>query len=116
MADITVLPIEVGKLSFYTGDTFAFPDYTIKPGGVVTDFSSYTWKAQWRPAGDSETFVELTVDTSEANVGKFGITASAAQTATMKGSGVWDLQATLGAIVKTWIRGTTMGYEDVTRG
>jgi len=116
MADITVLPTEVPKLNFYAGDTFIFPDYTIQPGGVVTDFSAYTWKAQWRPTAESATVVELTVNAAAANIGKFGISATAEQSATMAGSGVWDLQASLSGVVKTWLRGSTMGYEDVTRG
>jgi len=100
----------------YAGDTTPFFSYTFANGGVPDDMSAWTWQAQWRLKPAAENFLTLDVDASLAATGVISISASAATTAQMTGSGVWDLQGTRGDEVRTWLRGTTVFTRDVTRG
>jgi len=54
------------------------------------------------------------VDVSQASTGRITLTGTAAQTADFR-SGTFDLQASKGATVKTWIRGTIEWTEDISR-
>ena len=108
-------PSTIPRVTFYSGDTVTWPTYTLREDGVPLDLSVYTWAAQWRPTPDSTEFVTLTLDLSQAAAGKITPSASAAQTAGMTTTGVWDLQSTLGGVVRTWLVGPTTCQKDVTR-
>lgn len=80
------------------------------------DYSEWEeWSAQWRPSEDSSTVIELTVDSSEAAIGKFGVSATAEQTVQMGVPGVFDVQVRSGAEVKTLLKAKTRYAGDVTR-
>lgn len=110
------MPITVPVVSVYGGDDLTFPTYIIEdPDGTPVDLSSWTWTAQWRQYATSTTAVTLDVDDTDADVGEIIISATAAQTRDMRGSGVWDLQGVLSGTTKTWLVGKTTYVEDVTR-
>lgn len=111
--------VDVPTVEIYSGDTVTWPTYTFKTdAGVVRDLVAEgwdDWHAQWRTTVDSGTAIELTLDVSDAANGIIGISATATESAAMGGNGVWDLQATQGDVVKTWVRGKTKWIKDVTR-
>lgn len=106
----------------YRGDSltrsFRFRDETTQAVLNLTAAGWVSWRAQWRPAEDWPEFVELTVDTSQAAAGIVSVSATGAQTQTMR-AGIWDLQATRTVTgtteIRTWIRGTTTHKGDVTQ-
>lgn len=109
-------PIQVPTVPVYGGDTLLFPVYIIKDSnGVPIDLSAWSWEASWRRTAQSANGIVVTVDDSQANVGKFSLSVPASSTRNMKGVGVWDLQGTLDDVVKTWLAGNTKYIEDVTR-
>lgn len=106
-------PVSVPSVCAYAGDTLVFPTYSFETAGIPTDLSAWdSWAAQWRPNSDSDEAMVLTVVKTASS---FAITATAEQTRAMGESGVWDLQATDGSVVKTFIRGETVYQMDVTR-
>lgn len=110
-------PTNVGTLSVYAGDTFS-QTFTFKEDDVAIDLVDAgwdSWTAQYRKNASSTTAVSFAVDTSSAASGQITITLSAAQTATLE-SGVFDLQATQGSVVRTWVAGGLNVRKDVTRG
>lgn len=114
MAGPGILPSD----AIYAGDYWSRA-LTIAQDGAAVDLvaAGFTaWKAQWRPDAGSSTFVDLTVDDSLAASGLITVAATGAQTETMGGPGVWDLQAldSAGRPV-TWVRGVTSWTQDVTR-
>jgi hypothetical protein len=74
------------------------------------------WKAQWRPQLNDPRFVELTVQTENADQGVIYWTVTAEQTRKMW-VGVWDLQSinSITGEVRTWVRGAITYREDITR-
>lgn len=110
-------PTNVGTLSVYAGDTFS-QTFTFKEDDVAIDLVDAgwgSWTAQYRKNASSTTAVSFAVDASSAASGQITITLSAAQTATLE-SGVFDLQATQGSVVRTWVAGGLNVRKDVTRG
>ena len=110
-------PTNVGTLSVYAGDTFS-QTFTFKEDGSAIDLVDAgwsSWTAQYRKNANSTTAVSFTVDASAAATGQITISLSAAQTATLD-SGVFDLQATQGSVVRTWVTGGINWSKDVTRG
>lgn len=110
-------PTNVGTLSVYAGDTFS-QTFTFKEDGEAIDLVDAGWSAwtsQYRKNANSTTAVSFTVDASAAASGQITISLSAAQTANLD-SGVFDLQATQGSLVRTWIAGGLSVTKDVTRG
>ena len=110
-------PVGVPALELYRGDTFSewfvFKDAV---SGAPRDLDGEgwgEWAAQWRPFVGSEQFVDFTVDVSGLSVGRVGLSLSASQTAVMR-RGVWDLQASNGDVVRTWLSGSVSFVEDVT--
>lgn len=73
------------------------------------------WMAMWRHLPTSQHAIVLAVDASSANDGILIVSATPAQTRDMGESGVWDLQATRGAEVKTWLSSGFNWESDVTR-
>lgn len=110
------MPTEVPDVEIYAGDTVQFPTYTfIDDAEDPRDLSAYTFTAKWRSNTAATDPLDLTVDATDKATGLIIVTASAAQTRTMGGPGVWDLQGTVGAIVTTFVYGATTWVEDVTR-
>ena len=110
-------PTNVGTLSVYAGDTFS-QTFTFKEDDEAIDLVEAgwsAWTAQYRKNANSTTAVSFTVDASVAVNGQITISLSAAQTANLD-SGVFDLQATQGSLVRTWLTGGISWFKDVTRG
>jgi hypothetical protein len=112
-------PISVPDITMYAGDTFTSPSYTMESGSPLAPINLVTagwtnWICQWRANQTDSNYVAFTVDSSQAASGIISFTATAAQTRSMW-NGVWDLQATNGSTIRTWIRGKLIYVEDVTR-
>lgn len=110
-------PVGVPTLEIYRGDSFS-QSYVLKDAvtGDPRDLSAEGWSgwiAQWRPFVDSDETVDFTVDVSDVAEGRVGIALSAAQTAGLR-RGVWDLQASQGSVVRTWLSGNVDFVKDVT--
>lgn len=110
----------VPTITLYGGDTAIWPTYTFTDGqghprNLVTEGWG-SWEAQWRPRAESSSSVHLSVDASNAANGVIKISCSAVDTGSMLTGGIWDLQATNGSTVKTWLRGKTKLVRDVTHG
>lgn len=110
-------PVKVPALEIYRGDSFS-QTYVLKDSvtGVVRDLVDEgwdSWIAQWRPFIGSPESVSFTVDTAEADLGQVTVSLTATQTAGLA-TGVWDLQASQGDIVRTWLVGTVAFVEDIT--
>lgn len=110
-------PPKVPDVLIYSGDHTVFPSYTIKEDGVAVDLSGYTnWQAQWRKSVDASTSIPLTVDTTQLALGVFTVSATSAQTTSMAGGGVWDIQAeSPEGHIRTFMYGATKWRKDVTR-
>jgi hypothetical protein len=109
-------PAIVPVLKVYRGDTFS-ASFVIKSDDSPLDFVSLgwgSWSAQWREKPLADNPVAFTVDSTSASSGCLKITMAASNTATLK-DGYWDLQATKGGEVKTWLRGEVLVQQDVTR-
>ena len=110
-------PVRVPTLHIYRGDTFT-AGFVIKDSstGLPRNLLSEGWTgwvAQFRPYAGSTESVSFTVDTSALNVGKVGVSLSAMQTSKL-GTGVWDLQASQGETVRTWLAGDVDFSTDIT--
>lgn len=109
--NVPVTPDPIGGIA---GDDFA-QSFRFTAGGVPEDLSTWGgWACQWRRRASSEDAVDLTVDSSAAATGVITITATTAQTRSMLGSGVFDIQAST-PTVRTFIRGRAVWEMDVTR-
>jgi hypothetical protein len=110
-------PVDIPALPIYRGDTFS-QTFVIKVAGEIRDLvaDGWTdWVSSWRPYPDADEVIVLSVDDSLANVSSLIISASSADTRLMGRAGVWDLQASRGAEIRTWLRGEFSPYEkDVT--
>lgn len=109
-------PATVPNVEVYAGDSVSFGTYRFLEDGVALNLSGYTFEASWRSEPSDATAVVLAVDSSGAASGVIVVSATAAQSRAMGRSGVWDLQGTAGAEVRTFVFGRTSWVEDVTRG
>lgn len=114
MAGPGILPTD----AIYAGDDWS-RILTIQQGGSPVDLASAgwtNWTAQWRPDPGTASKIDLTVDDTAAASGQITVSLTGAQTESMGGNGVWDLQAedSDGNTV-TWVRGSTVWTQDVTR-
>jgi len=112
------IPTDVGSLDVYAGDTFT-QTFTLTSDSSPIDLvdAGWTgWSAQYRKTASAATAVDFTVDDSSAASGQITISLTPAQTAALKDNGVFDLQATQGGVVRTWLTGSISWLRDVTRG
>ena len=100
---------EVVDLRLHQGDTFTL---TLTFQGNV---ASSTFAAQVRPTTKSATFWNFAVDTSQAASGIVVLTLSAANTAAMPATAVWDLQETKAGVVTTLLKGRVRVGRETTR-
>ena len=110
------LPITIPIIEIYAGDTFE-QSFVFQTDGVARDLVTEgwgSWLAQIRAAPDSATSTAFTVDSSQANVGRITLKLTATATSTLAGA-VFDLQATKGATVQTFLRGRIVIVKDVSR-
>lgn len=115
---MATIPTDVGALDVYAGDTFT-QTFTLTSDSSPIDLDAAgwsDWSAQFRKTASSSTAVDFAVDVSQADVGKITISLTPAQTAALKDNGVFDLQATQGSVVRTWIQGSISWLRDITRG
>jgi len=115
------VPINVTKMlsPIYKGDDWAFSCvFTSKTTGLplnlVTDGWT-SWASQWRPYAKSETFFQLTIDSSQANVGRIIVHIPSSITSQITSKGVFDIEAIQNGVVRTWVRGDIAFEMDVTR-
>lgn len=115
------MPTVIPAVPVYAGDAVDWPilTFAVEVNSALVpinlDAAGWgTWLATWKSSVREATAISLTVDASEASVGTIKIKATPANTRAMRSSGVWDLQATNGALVKTWAYGTTKFTQDVT--
>lgn len=108
-------PTRVDMVTLYAGDTSVWPTYEFLTDGEPENLTAYTWAAQWRRTPDAAESVTLAVDTTELAQGRITVSVPAATTEAMVGLGIWDLQATLGAVVRTRLVGPVRVVQDVTR-
>lgn len=101
-------------LEVYRGDTFAVTFHFLN-GATPEDLTGTTFAAQIRTYADGDVIATPTVTIgTPASQGTVTLALSATDTTTLK-PGVWDLQQTSGATVKTRIMGTVKVTPDVTR-
>lgn len=115
---MTGYPSEVGKVTIYAGDTFT-QTFNFLEEGAAIELASVGWSgwdAQYRKTASAANYVDFTVDDSDAENGAITISLTATQTAALPGDGVFDLKATQGGTVRTWLRGSIVWTENVTRG
>ena len=106
-----MFPPRVPTFELYAGDDFS-QTLRFTENGSPKNLSAWTdWKAQWR-AGD--VIQNFDVDDSQAGDGLIALSLDGAQTREMEPAGVWDVQANLDGIVKTWAAGSTIWRIDVT--
>lgn len=88
--------------------------------GYVIDLSGYSAKMQMRPSVSSST-VAMELSTANGRIaiegtsGKITLQITAADTATLSGSGVYDLELSNGAIVQRILEGSYTVSPEVTR-
>jgi hypothetical protein len=105
-----------GKLNVLMtrGDTAA-PPIQIQEGGVAADLTGRTFAAQIRRSVSSTTAIDIDVDTTEAADGILILRVGEEVTETLRGIYVWDLQQTVGDVVRTLLTGKWTFDADVTR-
>jgi hypothetical protein len=102
------------NLTLYRGDSFRV-GFRFEQDGSPRPMPTTGWLAQIRERhGSTTVLAEFTVDTSAAADGIVSIALTPAQTLLFS-SGVWDLQHTDGAEVRTWMQGQIIVRADVTR-
>ena len=106
-------------VQIYAGDTYE-QSYTFKnSSGVAIDLVAAgwdNWKAQYRTSRPAITAYDFTVDDSAADEGIIVVSMPKETTIKLESNGVWDLQATDGDILKTFITSAVEVQKDVTRG
>lgn len=100
-------PVTVPNWDVYGGDTFSQTyQITDSVSGAPINLSAWnTWLATWKPTLGNP--ITLTVSTSNLSTGFFTVIASSAQTRTMDGPGIWDVQAVNSGVTRTWLTGKT---------
>lgn len=108
----------VAPIALYGGDDWQMV-LTITDAGVGVDLVAAGWsgwRAQWRPDAGSDTMLPFGVSTVGAASGVLALSMTSAQVGAMGGDGVWDLEALDGGgRTVTWLRGSTVWEQDVTR-
>lgn len=112
------VPVSVPDWRVYAGDTTARTITLTDTDGAPVDLTGWEeWRASWRPYPSSSTMVDLPVDASRVSEGVVVVSVPTEASAVGGGlrSGVWDMQARRGEVVRTWVRGRIVWEEDVTR-
>lgn len=110
-------PTTVPELMIYAGDTYTQQFIFLDSEGDPIDLNAAgwdDWEAQYRRYRDSHEHVSFTVDATAAVDGEITINLTAEQTLDLH-SGVWDLQASDGATVRTFVTSSVYVQRDVTR-
>lgn len=106
-------------VQIYAGDTYE-QSYTFKSGaGVAIDLVAAgwdDWKAQYRCTRSDPNFYDFDVDDSAADEGIIVVSMPKETTIKLEYNGVWDLQASDGDTLKTFITSAVEVRKDVTRG
>jgi hypothetical protein len=112
-------PNAAPELMIYAGDTFAqqfiFLDATTGEPIDLDEAGWDNWEAQYRESRYDRDHVAFSVDASAADEGAITISLTAEETATIHERGVWDLQATNGTTVRTFVTSFVYVEKDVTR-
>ena len=111
-------PATAPVVQIYAGDTYT-QTYVFKDdAGVAIDLSAEgwgDWAAQYRTTRPALTAHDFDVDATLASQGSITVSMTKEATDELVHNGVWDLQATNGAALKTWITGAVHVEKDVTR-
>jgi hypothetical protein len=103
------------NITGYRGDTLTLEFTFEDEAGVALALPTTGWAAQIRNLPDAATTIaDFTIDSSAAATGVVVASLTGTQTADLSG-GVWDLQQTTGAVVRTYLRGSVTIEGDVTR-
>jgi len=111
-------PNAAPELMIYAGDTFSQQFVFLDSEGEPIDLDDAgwdNWEAQYRETRYSTEHIAFTVDSSAADEGEITISLTAEETATIHERGVWDLQATNGSTVRTFVTSFVYVEKDVTR-
>ena len=103
------------KLDLYRGDSYHWQArlWDDAPGGVATDLTGATVKAEIRDKSAGTKIVELTCTLTLPNI--IDVTMTPAMWATCPSKGVWDLQVTMpSGEVRTVLAGDVTVTSDVT--
>jgi len=111
-------PATISTINAYAGDTFSQTFRFTNDGSAIDlDTAGWTnWAAQYRASAFATTGLDFAVDASDASNGNITMVLSATQTEDLVGSGVFDLQAENGEVVRTWLKGSISWTKGVTRG
>jgi hypothetical protein len=105
-------------VQIYAGDTYTqryiFKDSAGDPIDLVAEGWD-EWKAQYRATRPAVDFYDFTVDDTDADEGVIVVSMSKETTKKLTHNGVWDLQASKGAELKTWVTSDVQVEMDVTR-
>lgn len=106
---------EKTNVKYRRGDTTGVPIQFNDAAGEPIDLTGRTWTAQIRRSPNSATAVDITVDTTDANIGQIVLRLEPDITETMSGEYEWDLQQDLGGSIQTILAGRWTFDPDVTR-
>lgn len=112
-------PNAAPELMIYAGDTFSqefvFLDATTGEPIDLDEAGWDNWEAQYREDRYAREFEAFTIDSSAADEGSITISMTAEETAKLRERGVWDMQATKGDEVRTFVTSFVYVEQDVTR-
>lgn len=116
MADEDFLPVTAGdtltvQLEFDEPVDPELPDGDRQP----TNLTGWKFAAQWRPNEVDSRVIAFSVNETSLATGVVVLTMTSAQTAAMQTDGVYDVQGTNGAQVRTFWKERTVLTLDVTR-
>lgn len=114
---MTVPPATL-NLAMYQGDHFTETFEQFDADGVTPlDRTGYSYEAQIRAQHESsDPLVSFTINTSSLATGVIVLSLTAAQTADLPRTAVWDLEETSpAAVVTTLLKGTVTVEREVTR-
>lgn len=105
-----------GRLNILStvGDDVALP-LTLQENGVAPDLTGRTFLCQLRRDPASAVVVTVTVDTAQAASGILTLRLTAAVTAPLTGTYVWELQQTTAGVIRTLLGGAWQFVGDVAR-
>jgi hypothetical protein len=117
MANVEYLPGAL-DIKIYQGDTVMIPLTFRDSDGNPIDLTGITFESQIRraPADEEATpLISMDCNVPEPTSGRVLISLSSEQTTLLDNLYVYDLQATNGSVVRTYLSGTISVVKEVTR-
>ena len=112
-------PTTVPIIQIYAGDTYT-QEYVFKDANtgdpIDLDAEGWgNWAAQYRHVRADVNSYDFDVDASDAENGVIIVSMEKETTRLLETNGVWDLQATNGATLRTFLTSQVQVLKDVTR-